>query len=83
MHLDTMGLSPINPLWFSQWAREASPNLWKIPFPSREQYGIYLKELLVNVIDDAKKLGVKFQIINSEAVDVAGNGEFMEVILAD
>jgi uncharacterized NAD(P)/FAD-binding protein YdhS len=39
MHSDTMGLCPINPLQFSHWVHEVSPNLSNIPFPSRVQYG--------------------------------------------
>lgn len=41
----------------------------------------YLKALLDNVIEDSKALGVKFDIIMKEAVDLCRNGEVFDVTL--
>ena len=81
MHSDTMGLCPVNPMQFTEWVREVSPKLQTVPFPSRQQYGEYLKKLLENVLEDAKTLGIKFDIINDEARDLPGVGDIFELAL--
>lgn len=83
MHSDRMGLCPINPMEFSQWVKELSPKVQKIPFPSREQYGLYLKDLMHNVLQQAKELDVDFKIVNDEGVDLARKDGFLEISCAD
>jgi uncharacterized NAD(P)/FAD-binding protein YdhS len=81
MHSNTMGPCPINPLQSTNWFRENSPDLQKVPFPSRVEYGEYLKTLLQNMIDDCKALAVKFGIIREEVITLTQNGDNLRLKL--
>jgi len=81
MHSYTMGLYPRNPMHFTEWVQECAPELQNIEFPKRTEYGKYLEELLDGVVDDSNKLGVTFEILNEEVIDVQRTEAGIKVLL--
>jgi len=83
MHADTMGLCPINPLQYTEWIRKLSPELNRAPFPTRQQYGLYLTALKENLLLDCKKHDVKLDIVKSDVLDVRRGKAVLELSVAD
>ncbi|KAF8864895.1 hypothetical protein BDZ45DRAFT_684868 [Acephala macrosclerotiorum] len=82
-HASTMGLCPINPMKFVGWLQDNNPELRKVHFPTRSEYGRYLRELLKEAIVDAKALDIDFQTVHGNIVNAARHNQTTEIVLAD
>lgn len=66
MHTDTMGLYFDQPRHFSQWRT----SLKEGDFPSRQNYGEYLRATWSQAMDAAQQAGLKVSVIHEEAKDI-------------
>ncbi|CZR51820.1 uncharacterized protein PAC_01697 [Phialocephala subalpina] len=82
-HASTMGPCPINPMKFVGWLQDNNPELRKVHFPTRSEYGRYLRELLKEAIVDAKALNIDFRTIHGNVINATRQNQTTEVVLAD
>lgn len=53
-------------------------DLVKIPFPERDQYGLYSQALLEKPVEGGEKLGIDFKILSDKVVDMRRSGGVLE-----
>ncbi|EGX93585.1 pyridine nucleotide-disulfide oxidoreductase family protein [Cordyceps militaris CM01] len=79
MHSDTMGIFHDNPRDYTQWRK----NLEDGPFPSRLDYGQYLKERWLKALEEARALGITIAAVQAAATDIDRAGDSAFTITLD